>query len=76
MTTIRGCERFMISAKEDAQLTKHMHQATLTHFENTLSKLEERAKLLSGLPVSKETTENTQGKHRLTGLVQFLQSSS
>lgn len=71
MTTMQECHKLLTSAKEDAQLTRHLHQAVLSHFEDTLSKLEKRAKL----PEQSNPSKPSEG-HRLTKLVRFLQSSS
>lgn len=77
MTTMQECHKLLTSAKEDAQLTRHLHQAVLSHFEDTLSKLEERAKLPKRevVPEQSNPSKPSEG-HRLTKLVRFLQSSS
>lgn len=69
MPTVNECHKLHKEAEHEARMTKHLYQATLAHFDTTLTNLEKGSNTELPKLAKKEG-------HRLTGLVRFLQSSS
>lgn len=78
MPTVNDCHKLHKQAQHDAQMTKLMYEATLAHFDTTLTNLEKQpTQIISTSKVPEEEPKvEKKDAHRLTGLVRFLQSSS